>query len=106
MQPHAQAVLQRRALFTEERLFLFGPAEDRNKDGMLGSKRPEGNIPNVDQGLAIWAYDLSLHDHNENDGAKGLERFDTVALELAFAHTRPSTYTEGSELATCMPILV
>ncbi|MGF1452814.1 MAG: hypothetical protein ACFB21_12150 [Opitutales bacterium] len=81
-----------------EKLFLVGPAEDRNEDGQLGAKRPEGTIPRVDQGLAIWAYDLAFEDRRPNDGATGPAALDTVLLEPAFNHTFASTFTETEAL--------
>lgn len=76
----------------ENRIFLIGPGEDRNKDNQLGARRPEGLIPNMDQGLAIWAYDYTLSDEQPNDGLEGPAALDTIRLELAFAHDMPSTY--------------
>ena len=79
---------------TPSRLYLLGPGEDRNKDNQLGAKRPEGVIPQVDQGLAVWAYELSTGDLKPNDGIGGGAALDTAKLDLAFAHSLPSPYTE------------
>jgi hypothetical protein len=85
-------------LLTDNRLFLIGPGEDRDGDKKLGAKRPEGLIPRVDQGLAVWAYDLTLADLQPNDGATGPATLDTVRLKLAFAHSQPSPFASDDTL--------
>lgn len=83
---------------TEQRLYLIGPGEDRNGDNQLGAKRPEGVIPKVDQGLAVWAYDIEMQDLKPNDGIRGPAALETVQLSPAFAHSLPSPYTEDDTL--------
>jgi len=82
---------------TDDRMYLIGPSEDRNNNDSLGTSRPEGLIPNVDQGLAVWAYDITLEDRQPNDALTGDAALDTAQLNLAFKHELPSRYEETDE---------
>ena len=64
------------------RVFCAGPAE-----GRLGVARPEGNVPKRDQGLHLWAYDVTFSDKQHNDGYVGPGAAETATLTPCF---RPS----------------
>ena len=79
-------------LLANGRLFCIGAAEDRDGDNMLGVRRPEGLLPKVDQGLSIWAYDVTVEDLKPNDGATGFAADETLKLQPVFAHFLNSDY--------------
>jgi outer membrane protein assembly factor BamB len=80
------------ALIGNGRVFLAGPGEDRDGDGHLGIRRPEGLIPKVDQGLYLWAYDYSMADKRPGDGVTGPAALETASLKPAFVHRFLSRY--------------
>jgi hypothetical protein len=72
------------------RLFCAGPAE-----GRMGVDRPEGRVPKLDQGLNVWAYDVTLGDEKPNDGFPSTP--DTARLNRAFLYSFRSRFTPEAE---------
>ncbi len=79
-------------LIANGRIFCAGPSQDIDGDRQMGTRRPEGQLPKVDQGLYLWAYDYTMQDKMDNDGVEGLAAKETSELKLAFAHKFLSTY--------------
>ncbi len=80
------------------RVFLAGPADDRDGYGGLGTRRPEGCLPRVDQGLHLWAYDLAVADRKPNGGLAGAAAAETATLAPAFCHRFPSRYEPTDDI--------
>jgi hypothetical protein len=70
------------------RIFCAGPSE-----GDLGIRRPEGHVPRIDQGLALWAYDFRMKDEKPNDGFSGAGAKETAVLTPAFTYRLKSDFT-------------
>lgn len=86
--------------FGNGRVFLAGPGQDMNENHTIGTERPEGLLPRVDQGLALWAYDYAMHDLKPDDGAAGPAARETARLEPAFAYRMDSGYKPTDDIAS------
>ncbi|MFP4224650.1 MAG: hypothetical protein ACLFVN_11315 [Phycisphaeraceae bacterium] len=73
------------------RVFLAGPGQDLT-GGELGAERPEGRLPKIDQGLALWAYDVVYDNRQPDDGHTGPGSAETARLIPAFQYAVPSAY--------------
>lgn len=80
------------------RVFLAGPSQDMNGNRTIGTERPEGLLPKVDQGLALWAYDYALSDEQPNDGVTGAAAAETATLRPAFAYRFDSRFEPTDDI--------
>ncbi len=85
-------------LISGGRLFCIGPSEDRDGDKRLGTRRPKGLLPKMDQGLAVWAYDLNVEDRRPNGGVEGPAAHETFILRPLFAHFFPSRFQPDADI--------